>query len=119
MPDTLLTKTQKKKILSALQKEDCKEIISILESVKTSHAGTAKTKDKQFVITSIVKYVTEKFSGENKETKRAKTYLDAGSVFFAMPEAVADSSGKRRLCLRGSIPTTISGSLARRKGRTA
>ncbi len=89
MPDTLLTKTQKKKILSAVQKEDCKEIISILESVKTSHAGTAKTKDKQFVITSIVKYITEKFSGEDKDTKRAKAFLDTGCIFFSMPEPVS------------------------------
>lgn len=89
MPDTLLTKTQKKKILSALPEADFKEIISVLESVKTKHAGTAKTKDKQFVITSIVKYVTDKFSGEDKETKRAKAFLNTGCIFLAMPEPVS------------------------------
>ena len=46
MPDTLLTPIQKKNILSAIENKDFRKIISILESVKTSHAGTAKTKDK-------------------------------------------------------------------------
>lgn len=89
MPDTLLTKTQKKKILLSVDKADYKNIVSILESVKTAHAGTAKTKDKQFAITSIVKHITEKYNVRDNDTAKAKAFFDSGNVFFKMKEPVS------------------------------
>jgi hypothetical protein len=89
MPDTLLTRTQKEKILASVDKADYRSIVSILESVKTAHADTAKTKDKRFVITSIVKHLTLKFKGEDNDLKRAKAFFTAGSIFFGMKEPVS------------------------------
>jgi hypothetical protein len=89
MPDSLLTISQKKKIITSVQKADYRQIVLILESVKTSHAGTAKTKDKHFVITSIVKHITEKYNGEDKDTARAKAFFTSGNCFFKMKEPVS------------------------------
>lgn len=90
MPDTLLTHSQKKNILTLIRNRDFRKIISILESVKTPHAGTAKTKDKRFVVTSLVKYVldtTKEF--ERIEYERGKLFFEYGSEFYNMEEPVS------------------------------
>lgn len=59
MKDTLLTKKQKAVIASAIVKQDFKKIIAVLDSISTKHSGTAKMKDKRYVIAEIVKHITE------------------------------------------------------------
>ncbi len=59
MIDSLLTKKQKTLIKSALVKQDYKKIIAILDSISTKHSGTAKMKDKRYVIAEIVKRITD------------------------------------------------------------
>ncbi|MBE2219081.1 MAG: HEAT repeat domain-containing protein [Ignavibacteria bacterium] len=58
MKDSLLTRKQKAVIASALFKQDFKKIIAILDSISTKHSGTAKMKDKRYVIAEIVKHIT-------------------------------------------------------------
>jgi 3-methyladenine DNA glycosylase AlkD len=57
MKDTLLTQKHKSQISSALKKEDYSKVIGILDSVSTKHSGTAKMKDKRYVITEIVRSI--------------------------------------------------------------
>lgn len=59
MKDTLLTKKQKAVIETALSKQNYKKIIAELDKVSTRHSGTAKMKDKRFVIAEIVQNITE------------------------------------------------------------
>jgi hypothetical protein len=90
MPNTLLTSTQKKKILSAIGNKDFRQIISLLDSVKTSHAGTAKTKDKRFVITSLVKDVFDSTKDlKDCEFQRGKIFFNYGNIFYKMDESVS------------------------------
>ncbi len=59
MTDTLLTQKQKAGIESALKKQDYKKVIAELDKVSTKHSGTAKMKDKRYVIAEIVRHITE------------------------------------------------------------
>ncbi|HRE09518.1 MAG TPA: HEAT repeat domain-containing protein [Ignavibacteria bacterium] len=59
MKDTLLTKKQKAAIEAALSKQDYKKIIAELDKISTKHSGTAKMKDKRYVIAEIVRHITE------------------------------------------------------------
>ncbi len=90
MPDSLLTDSQKNKIKKAVKTEDYKQIISILESVKTAHAGTAKTKDKRFVIKELVSHI--KTTAKN-ESALNKDFFNAGIKLCSMKEDVAKQIG--------------------------
>ncbi|MBZ0201663.1 MAG: HEAT repeat domain-containing protein [Ignavibacteria bacterium] len=57
MKDSFLTKKQKSFIESALVKQDYKKIVGILDSISTKHSGTAKMKDKRYVIAEIAKHI--------------------------------------------------------------
>lgn len=59
MKDTLLTKKQKTAIAKYISAGNYSGIISILDSVSTKHSGTAKMKDKRYVIAEIVRHITE------------------------------------------------------------
>lgn len=59
MKDTLLTKKQKAIIEAALNKHDYKKVIAELDKISTKHSGTAKMKDKRYVIAEIVRHITE------------------------------------------------------------
>lgn len=59
MKDTLLTKKQKAAISDYLKLRNYSGIISILDSISTKHSGTAKMKDKRYVIAETVKHLTE------------------------------------------------------------
>ncbi|MDZ4711612.1 MAG: HEAT repeat domain-containing protein [bacterium] len=87
MKDSLLTTGNKKEILKAIDAKKYPQLIPILEKVKTSHAGTAKTKDKRFVIFEIVKNITE-VSGN-----REKDFFKAGELFCKRKEAVSKEIG--------------------------
>ncbi|MBL8018018.1 MAG: HEAT repeat domain-containing protein, partial [Ignavibacteria bacterium] len=58
MKDTLLTSKHKFQIAGFLKKADFKKIIAILDSISTKHSGTAKMKDKRYVIAEIVKHIS-------------------------------------------------------------
>lgn len=59
MKDTLLTPRHKSQIAGYIKKADYKKIIAILDSISTKHSGTAKMKDKRYVIAEIVRHITE------------------------------------------------------------
>ncbi len=59
MKDTLLTKKQKAIIEAALNKQDYKKVIAELDKVSTKHSGTAKMKDKRYVIAEVVRHISE------------------------------------------------------------
>ncbi len=59
MINTLLTKKQKAVIESALIKQDYKKFNAELDKISTNHSGTAKMKDKRYVIAEIVRHITE------------------------------------------------------------
>lgn len=58
LTDSLLNSKHKSEIVKAIKKKEYPVIIRILEKHKTGHAGTAKMKDKRFVISEIVKNIT-------------------------------------------------------------
>jgi len=87
MKDTLLTEKQKKEIIKSVIDKDYLSIISILEKVKTSHANTAKTKDKRFTINEIAKVITANSKNHDKD------FLTAGSMFCKQKEAVSKEIG--------------------------
>jgi hypothetical protein len=90
MPDSLLTDPQKEKIKKSVKAGNYKQIVSILESVKTAHAGTAKTKDKRFVIKELVSFIKQ---NNKNETALNKNYFDAGVTLSQMKEDVARQIG--------------------------
>lgn len=59
MKDTLLTKKQKTAIAKYISYGNYSGIISILDNDSTKHSGTAKMKDKRYVIAEIVRYINE------------------------------------------------------------
>lgn len=59
MKDTLLTPRHKSQIAGHIEKADFEKIIAILDSISTKHSGTAKMKDKRYVIAEIVRHITE------------------------------------------------------------
>lgn len=87
MKDSLLTEKQKYLILKSIKEKNFSAIITMLEKIKTGHAGTAKTKDKRFVIREVVKYVIE-----NSKT-REKDFFNAGSFFCVREEDVSKEIG--------------------------
>jgi len=87
MKDTLLTEEHKKEILKSIKEKNYPRIISILEKIKTSHAGTAKTKDKRFTISEIEKSVLDR--GKNHD----KDFYTVGSMFCKQKEDVAKEIG--------------------------
>ncbi len=65
-PDSLLTESVRNKIKLLISKGELDEVVKILQKYSTAHAGTAKTKDKKFVISQILKHVNANFSGNQK-----------------------------------------------------
>lgn len=87
MKDTLLSEKNKREILTAIRAKNYKKVISILEKIKTSHAGTAKTKDKRHVIKEIVKDIIDSSKDHEKD------YFAVGRMLCGMNEAVAKELG--------------------------
>jgi hypothetical protein len=78
MPDSLLTESKRKRISSLCHKEDYASIIAILDRISTKHSGTAKMKDKRFVIAEIVRDLIEKTEGKSEKIHALK-FFSAGS----------------------------------------
>lgn len=87
MKDSLLTEKQKKEILKLIREKKYSGVISILEKIKTSHAGTAKTKDKMFVLREIVKHIIENSANPEKD------FFDTGSFLCKRKEDVSSELG--------------------------
>lgn len=87
MKDSLLTEKQEKEIIKLIKEKDHAGIIFILEKIKTDHAGTAKTKDKMFVLREIVKYIIE--NSRNRE----KDFFETGYYFCIRKEDVSKELG--------------------------
>ncbi len=90
MIDSLLSQNQKKKIVDAIKVKKYERVVSILESVKTAHAGTAKTKDKRFTIKAIIKHVKDTYKNP---LAIEKTFFIIGNKFCKMDEGVAKQIG--------------------------
>ncbi len=87
MKDSLLTDKQKREIIKLISQKKYAGIISILEKIKTGHAGTAKTKDKMFALRETVKFILES-PGNHK-----KDFYDTGSYFCGRKEDVSKEIG--------------------------
>lgn len=97
MPDTLLTLKQKKEIIRLISLSDYKRVIKILDSVSTKHAGTAKTKDKRFVIGEIIKFVT--LTNNNKpHGYKEKQFLNIGKLLCSQNSLNAIELGANIIC---------------------
>ena len=86
MPDSLITPKLKQKILSAVENEDYLLLVSLLGTIKTSHAGTPRMKDKEFVVKEIIKNIKEKY---REEKQLLKKYFNTAVIFSRMKEPVA------------------------------
>lgn len=87
MKDSLLTEKNKRDILKFIKEKNYADILTVLEKKKTGHAGTAKTKDKRFVITEIVSHIID--TSVNPE----RDYFAAGSFFCKRNEEAAKEIG--------------------------
>lgn len=87
MKDSLLSQVSKSNIIKLNAGKKYAEIISILEKIKTEHAGTAKTKDKRFVIRELVKFILD--NSKNQE----KDFFNTGSFFCKRKEDVSKEIG--------------------------
>jgi 3-methyladenine DNA glycosylase AlkC len=88
MKDNLLTIKQKNKITACIKKQDFKKVIAILDSISTAHAGTAKMKDKLFVIKEITNFIKENFP-QAVEQK----FYSAGKKILSIPSDNAKEVG--------------------------
>ena len=92
LKDSLLTAKKKQQIKRLIKKEAWKQVIEILDSVKTGHALTAKMKDKRFTIAEIVNYITETY--KNSTTRqREKIFYDTGKKICALKSDNAKEAG--------------------------
>lgn len=87
MIDSLLTSKHKRLLLKLIKEKNFSGIISILEKIKTGHAGTAKTKDKRFVIRELVRYEIE------NSNNRERDFFKTGSIFCKRKEDVSKEIG--------------------------
>jgi 3-methyladenine DNA glycosylase AlkC len=87
MKDSLLSEKDKRELLKFIKEKKYSGIISTLEKIRTNHAGTAKTKDKRYVVTEIVKSIID--NSKNRE----KDFLNAGSFFCNRKEDVSKEIG--------------------------
>jgi vesicle coat complex subunit len=87
MTDSLFSDKDKKEIINLIKQQNFDKIIKKLQKIKTSHAGTAKTKDKRFVLTETVKHIREN-SGDP-----AKTFFETGKELCNRNEDVAKELG--------------------------
>ncbi|MBS1551726.1 MAG: HEAT repeat domain-containing protein [Bacteroidetes bacterium] len=87
MKDSLLTEKNKRDILKFIKEKNYADMLTVLENKKTGHAGTAKTKDKRFVITEIVSHIID--TSVNPE----RDYFAAGSFFCKRNEEAAKEIG--------------------------
>lgn len=90
MKDSLLSSAQKSKIVSAVKSKNYRVIISILEAVKTAHAGTAKTKDKRFVIKELASHIKQISTNEKS---KLKNYFETGAAIFSLKVDVSKQIG--------------------------
>lgn len=87
MKDSLLTQKSKKEIQKLIKEKKYRKVVSMLEKVKTSHAGTAKTKDKRYVIKEIVKNIID------NSRDRERDYFKTGCILCNMKEDIAKEIG--------------------------
>ncbi len=92
MPDSLLSSSQKNKIVTLISVEDYKAVILLLDTLSTAHAGTAKMKDKRFTIAEIVKYIVEKNKSKSENLKEKEFYA-AGNKIIAIKSDNAKEIG--------------------------
>ncbi|HQY20133.1 MAG TPA: HEAT repeat domain-containing protein [Ignavibacteria bacterium] len=85
--DSLLNEPDKKKILRLIGSKDFDKIIGMLEKISSDHAGTAKTKDKRFVIREIVREIID------KEGNRESEFYKTGMYFCKRKEDNAKEIG--------------------------
>ena len=85
--DSLLNEPDKKKILRLIGSKNFDKIIGMLEKISSDHAGTAKTKDKRFVIREIVREIIE------KEGNRESEFYKTGMYFCKRKEDNAKEIG--------------------------
>jgi hypothetical protein len=86
MTDTLLKNSHKAKIAKAITVNDYKTIVAILDSISTAHAGTAKMKDKRYVIKEILKHIANSNGTD-------KTYFIVGKNILAVKSNNAKEIG--------------------------
>ncbi len=91
MKDTLLTAKHKKTITKSIGSGDYKKIISIVDSISTKHAGTAKNKDKKYVIAGIASHIL-KLKDPDKE------FFRIGKKILAISSDNAKEIGIQTIC---------------------
>jgi len=87
MKDSLLTDLKKREIVKAINEKNYFLIIEVLEKIKTLHAGTAKMKDKRFVVSEIVRHILENSKDVSKD------FFNVGNLFCKRKEDVAKEIG--------------------------
>jgi hypothetical protein len=87
MTDSLFTEKDRSEIRKLIHRSEFEKIIRKLQKVKTGHAGTAKTKDKRFVLTETVKFIREN-SGDPE-----KRFFELGKELCSRNEDVAKELG--------------------------
>ncbi len=88
MKDTLLTIKHKLQVRSAIAKKDYVSAVLVLDPISTKHAGTAKMKDKRFVIKEIVKSIIENPIGSQE-----KMFFEAGKKILRLKSNNAKEIG--------------------------
>jgi hypothetical protein len=93
MKDTLLTAKHKKTINKSIGSGDYKKIISTLDSISTKHAGTAKNKDKKYVINEVASHIKkQKLKDPDKE------FFRIGKEILAISSDNAKEIGIHTIC---------------------
>lgn len=92
MLSSLLTDSQKAKIIKLIHEQEFESVIEILDSIKTGHAKTAKMLDKQFTIAGIVKYITE-INSDKSEKQKEKAFFSVGRKICAIKSDNAKEIG--------------------------
>jgi 3-methyladenine DNA glycosylase AlkC len=88
MNDSLLSRAKKTQIIKAIRKEDYAKIIAILDAHSTSHAGTAKMKDKRYVIGEIIRHIADNYKGREE-----KAYFSVGKKILSVKSDNAKEIG--------------------------
>jgi hypothetical protein len=92
MLKSLLSNSQKEKIINLISRQDFVSVIKNLDSLKTEHAQTARMLDKRFTIAEIVKFI-ENINKDKTDGQKEKAFYIIGKKICSIKSDNAKEVG--------------------------
>jgi hypothetical protein len=102
--DSLLTDDHREAIIRNVSRMKYVNIVRLLDKISTHHAGTAKTKDKRFVIRKFAEFI-----GRQSDDNKQRMFFEAGEFLCGISSDNAKEIGVSLICrgFRHNKPETL------------